>query len=280
MIEIGQYNTLRVARDTSVGLFLEDEEENDVLLHGKFIPEGGLKEGDEVEVFIYKDNEGRDIATTQQPKLTAEEFALLEVTSVTKFGAFVDIGLDKELLVPFMEQARKMEVGEFHLVFMYLDGLTDRLAGSTKLEQFLDNEELDLKENEAVDIIFWKPTDLGYKVIVNEEHIGLVYSDQLYEYIPIGTRRQAFVHKIRTDNKIDIRLQKFGYAKVEPNAQKILTLLKEQNGFLELTDKSSPEKIKKILGMSKKTFKKAIGSLYKQKRISLEPTGIQLTDAE
>ena len=137
-----------------------------------------------------------------------------------------------------------------------------------------------MKENEAVDIIFWKPTDLGYKVIVNEEHIGLVYSDQLYEYIPIGTRRQAFVHKIRTDNKIDIRLQKFGYAKVEPNAQKILTLLKEQNGFLELTDKSSPEKIKKILGMSKKTFKKAIGSLYKQKRISLEPTGIQLTDAE
>lgn len=278
MIEIGQYNTLRVARDTSVGLFLEDEEENDVLLHGKFIPEGGLKEGDEVEVFVYKDNEGRDIATTQQPKLTVEEFALLEVTSVTKFGAFVDIGLDKELLVPFMEQARKMEVGEHHLVFMYLDGISDRLAGSTKLEQFLDNEEIELEENEEVDIIFWKPTDLGYKVIVNEEHIGLVYSDELYEFIPVGTVRKAFVHKIRPDNKLDIRLQKRGYAKVEPNAQKILTLLHEQNGFLKLTDKSSPEEIKRTLSMSKKTFKKAIGSLYKQKRITLEPNGIQLTD--
>lgn len=276
MIELGQYNTLRVARDTPVGIFLEDDEENDVLLHGKFIPEGGLKEGDEIEVFIYKDNEGRDIATTQTPKIIVEEFALLEVTSIDKYGAFVDIGLDKELLVPFMEQAYKMEVGKSYLVFMYVDGLSDRLAGSTKLEQFLDNEEIELEEGAEVDVIFWKQTDLGYKVIVNDEHIGLVYANELFSKPQAGTRTTGYVRKVREDNKLDIRLQKDGYEQIEPTAQKILELLQKEDGFVPLTDKSSPEAIKKWLGISKKMFKKSIGNLYKQKLILLEVEGIRL----
>ncbi len=276
MIELGQYNTLRVARDTPVGIFLEDDEENDVLLHGKFIPEGGLKEGDEIEVFIYKDNEGRDIATTQTPKITVEEFALLEVTSIDKYGAFVDIGLDKELLVPFMEQAYKMEVGKSYLVFMYVDGLSDRLAGSTKLEQFLDNEEIELEDGAEVDVIFWKQTDLGYKVIVNDEHVGLVYANELFSKPQAGTRTIGYVRKVREDNKLDIRLQKDGYEQIEPNAQKILELLQKEDGFVPLTDKSSPEDIKRWLGISKKMFKKSIGNLYKQKLILLEVEGIRL----
>lgn len=278
MIKLGEYNNLCVARDTEVGIFLEDDEEQVVLLPGKFIPEEGLEVGDYIEVFVYKDNEGRDIATTQIPKITVENFEALEVSSIGPFGAFMSMGIDKDLLVPFMEQNQKMEEGKSYVVFMYLDAMTNRLAGSAKLEQFLDNEYPELEEKEEVEVLFWKFSDLGLKVIINEEYEGLIYHNNLFEKITLGDRRKAYIHHIREDGKIDVRLQKKGYAHVEPNAQKIMIALGENEGFLPLTDKSTPELIKQQLSMSKKTFKKAIGSLYKEKTITLEKTGIRLIE--
>ncbi|MCH2021282.1 MAG: S1-like domain-containing RNA-binding protein [Saprospiraceae bacterium] len=275
MIELGKYNLLEVARDTDSGLFLEDKEGNSVLLPGKFIPEG-TEVGDFLEVYIYRDNEGRLTATTQEPKITLYEFAYLEVALVGKHGAFLFYGIDKDLFVPFREQKQKMEEGRSYLVYMYLDGQTDRLTGSAKIEQFLDNADLEVLEGDEVLITVWKNTDIGTNVIVNNKYIGLIYKNELFEKLYIGDVRTAYVHKIREDGKIDVRLQKDGYTKVESSAKKILDILIRKDGFLLLTDKSSPDRIKKELGMSKKTFKKSIGSLYKKKLIEFEEKGIRL----
>lgn len=274
-MELGKYNLLEVARSTPHGLFLEDPEGNDVLLPGKFIPEGTAV-GDHLEVFVYRDNDERLIATTEEPKITLYDFAYLEVTDVNDYGAFVDYGIGKELFVPFREQHVKLEVGRSYLIYMYLDGQTDRLTGSSKIEQFLDNEEVELEEGDEVLITVWRYTELGANVVVNNEHKGLIYKNEVFEKMPIGTVRTAYVKRIREDGKIDIRLEKDGYAKVEPNAQKILDVLKRRDGYLLLTDKSAPERIKQELGMSKKTFKKSIGALYKQRLIQLEEKGIRL----
>jgi len=275
MIELGKYNLLEVMRDTGSGLFLEDTEGNDVLLPGKFIPPD-TEVGDFLEVYIYRDNEDRIIATTQEPRITVYEFAYLEVTSVGNHGAFLNYGVDKDLFVPFREQNLKMEEGRSYLVYMYIDGQTDRLAGSAKIEQFLEFEDLDIRIGDEVLITIWKRTDLGTNVIVNNKYSGLIYENELYEKLYTGDVKTAYVHNIREDGKVDIRLQKDGYSKIEPSAQKILNLLKKREGYLLLTDKSSPERIKRELGMSKKTFKKSIGALYKQKMILLEEEGIRL----
>jgi predicted RNA-binding protein (virulence factor B family) len=278
MIELGKYNLLEVMRSTPHGLFLEDKEENDVLLPGKFIPEGTAV-GDYLEVYIYRDNEERLVATTEEPKFTLYEFAGLKVSDVNAHGAFVDYGVGKDLFVPFREQRVKMEVGNYYLVYMYLDGETDRLAGSTKVEQFLDLvdlEEDELAVGDEVSIMVWSKSELGTNVIVNNRYKGLIYANELFEDLTVGMPKVAYINRVREDGKLDIRLEKDGYAKVEGNAQKILDLLKERRGYLLLTDKSSPDLIKKELGMSKKTFKKSIGALYKQKIILLEDKGIRL----
>lgn len=278
MIELGKYNLLEVMRSTPHGLFLEDKEENDVLLPGKFIPEGTAI-GDYLEVYIYRDNEERLVATTEEPKFTLYEFAGLKVSDVNAHGAFVDYGVGKDLFVPFREQRIDMVEGNYYLVYMYLDGETDRLAGSTKIEQFLDLvdlEEDELAVGDEVTIIVWGTSELGTNVIVNNRYKGLIYANELFEDLTVGMPRTAYINRIREDGKLDIRLEKDGYAKVEDNAQKILDLLKERKGYLLLTDKSSPDLIKKELGMSKKTFKKSIGALYKQKIILLEDKGIRL----
>lgn len=278
MIELGKYNLLEVMRSTPHGLFLEDKEENDVLLPGKFIPEGTAV-GDYLEVYIYRDNEERLVATTEEPKFTLYEFAGLKVSDVNAHGAFVDYGVGKDLFVPFREQKIPMVEGNYYLVYMYLDGETDRLTGSTKVEQFLDL--VDLEEDEIavgdeVSIMVWGKSELGTNVIVNHRFKGLIYANELFEELTVGMPRTAYVNRVREDGKLDIRLEKDGYAKVEDNAQKILDLLKKRDGYLLLTDKSSPDLIKKELGMSKKTFKKSIGALYKQKIILLEDKGIRL----
>ncbi|MGH1335184.1 MAG: CvfB family protein [Aureispira sp.] len=276
MIAIGQYNLLEVARSTPHGLFLEDKEGESVLLHGKFIPEGTAV-GDMIEVYVYKDNEDRPIATTQEPAFTLYEYALLKVTDINTHGAFVDYGVDKDLLVPFREQQEPMELGESYLVYLYLDGQTDRLTGSTKIEQFLEEEEPEgLEQGDEVLVTIWKPSELGINVIVNNQYRGLIYHNEVFQTLEIGDRVSAYIAQVRSDGKLDIRLDKDGYEKVEPNAQKILDLLEKRAGFILLTDKSSPEQIKQQLGMSKKTFKKAVGSLYKEKRITLEDKGIRL----
>ena len=277
MIEIGKYNVLEVLRDTSSGLFLggDEEEDQDVLLPGNYIPEG-TSIGDKIEVFIYNDSEDRVIATTLKPKITLHQFACLQVKMVTKMGAFLDWGLNKDLFVPFREQNGRMQEGRYYVVYLYLDKETNRLVASSKVNRFLYNQALTVEEGEEVDVLFWETTDLGMNVIINHVHKGLVYHNELFSKVKPGDIRKGYIKKIREDNKIDVTLQKPGYQNTEPNAQRILSKLKEEDGFLPLGDHSSPAEITRQLEMSKKTFKKAIGLLYKQRVIRLEKDGIYL----
>jgi predicted RNA-binding protein (virulence factor B family) len=273
-MEIGHYNTLKIARETKVGLFLTDGKE-DVLLPIKYTPKE-YKIDDEIIVFVYLDHEERPVATTLEPYILLDEFGLLRVNYVNKFGAFLDWGLEKDIFVPFKEQARPMEKGKRYLVFAYMDEKTNRIVASSKTNQFLNNENITVQIGEEVDLIISHITDLGINVIINDIHKGLLYKDQVYDDIRTGDRMKGFIKTIRPDNKIDVSLQKLGYENIEPNAEKILDELRASKGFLKLNDTSNPDDIKTVLKMSKKTFKKAIGALYKEKRIEIKDDGIYL----
>ncbi|MCQ0112434.1 S1 RNA-binding domain-containing protein [Zhouia amylolytica] len=275
MIKIGEYNTLEILRLTSVGLFLGDEEENDILLPNKYVPVN-YEIGDKLKVFCYLDHDERPIATTLKPKIILNNFALLQAVEVNEIGAFMDWGLEKHLFVPYREQARKMEKGKWYLVYLYMDEETDRLVASSKTNNFISNEELSVEKFEEVDLIVSRHTEMGVEVIINQRHKGLVYENEIYSDLHLGDRLKGVVKKIRDDHKIDISLQQIGYKNIEPTAQKILKELEDNNGFLGLHDKSDADLIKEMLGMSKKSFKKAIGSLYKQKLIQIKEDGIYL----
>ena len=274
-MELGKINSLVIDRDTAPGLFLQDEEGNDVLLPGKYIPET-YEIGDRLDAFVYLDNEQRIIATTLKPLIQLHEFKWLRVNQVTKHGAFVDIGIEKDLFVPFKEQARPMQAGKHYLIYMFLDEKTDRLVGTSKINKFLDNSELTVAKFDEVDIIVSHMTDLGINVIINGKHRGMLYDNEVFQDLRVGDELKGIIKKIRPDNKIDVSLEQIGYRKIEPNAQKVLQTLEDNEGYLLLTDKSNPETIKQVLNMSKKTFKKAIGSLYKQRIIDIKEDGIYL----
>ena len=275
MIKLGEYNTLEILRDTEPGLFLGDGDENDVLLPNRYVPEV-FEIGDKIEVFVYLDNEERPVATTDKPFIKKGDFALLRCNQVTDFGAFLDWGLVKELFCPFKEQAFKMKAGGWYLVHCYLDEETERLVASSKTNQFLDNKELTVAQFDEVDLIVSHPSDLGMNVIVNKTHLGLVFADDIYKDISVGDRLKGIVKKVRPDNKLDILLNQIGYRNIEPNAEHILNELHDNGGFLPLHDKSDPEQIKDVVQMSKKSFKKAIGSLYKERQIEIKDDGIYL----
>lgn len=275
MINLGEYNTLEVLRDTEPGLFLGDGDDNDVLLPNRYVPEV-FEIGDKIEVFVYLDNEERPVATTDKPYIKKGDFGLLRCNQVTKFGAFLDWGLVKELFCPFKEQAFKMKAGGWYLVHCYLDEETERLVASSKTNHFLDNKELTVSQFDEVDLIVSHPSDIGMNVIVNKKHLGLVFNDDIYKDISVGDRLKGIVKKVRPDNKLDISLNQIGYRNIEPNAEHILFTLQDNDGFLSLNDKSDPEDIKEHLQMSKKSFKKAIGSLYKDRLITIENEGIRL----
>ena len=277
MIEIGKYNTLTILRDTKVGLFLGNgNEAEDILLPNKYVPEH-FEIGDEMTVFVYLDHEERPVATTLEPYILLNEFALLRVNYVNQIGAFLDWGMEKDILAPFREQARPMEKGKRYLVYLYMDEKTNRLVATSKINQFLKNDNLTVERGEEVDLIVSHITELGINVIINEKHKGLLYKDEVYdETIRTGDRLRGYIKTIRPDNKIDVSLEKLGYERIEPNAQKILDELRASRGFLRLNDNSHPEDIKTVLQMSKKTFKKAIGSLYKDKLIEIKDDGIYL----
>ncbi len=277
MIQIGKYNTLRILRTTNVGLFLGfDEDSEAILLPNKYVPKQ-FEIGEEIVVFVYLDHEERPVATTLEPYILLNEFALLRVNYINNFGAFLDWGMEKDIFVPFKEQARPMEKGKRYLVYLYMDEKTNRLVASSKTNQFLDNEFLTVENGEEVDIIVSHITEIGVNVIINEKHKGLIYKNEIYDdRIRTGDRLRGFIKLIRPDHKIDVTLEKLGYDKVEPNAQKILDELKASRGFLRLNDNSHPEDIKTVLQMSKKTFKKAIGALYKDKLIEIKDDGIHL----
>lgn len=277
MIEIGKHTTLTILRETDPGLYLgvDQEAEEVVLLPHKYKPET-YKIDDEIKVFIYLDYDERPIATTLEPFVELNGFGYLRCADVTKHGAFMDWGLEKHLFVSFKEQARPMKVDNWYIVYMYLDDQTTRLAGSSKTNQFLQNENLTVQTYEEVNILVTHLTDKGANVIINGVHKGLIYLEDIFEDIRTGDRLKAFVKKIREDNKIDIVLQPPGYRSIEPNAQYILEELKAAGGFIPLHDKSNPDTIKDTLGISKKSFKKAIGSLYKDKQIVIKEDGIEL----
>ncbi len=275
MINIGQYNKLKILRETSVGLFLGSKDGEDILLPNKYVPEN-FDIGDEIEVFCYLDHDERPVATTLKPYITLNHFSLLQVKEVNQIGAFLDWGLEKHLFVPFREQARKMEAGKRYLVYMYLDEETERLVGSSKTNRFIDNSELTVHETEEVNLIISRYTDLGVEVIINEKHKGLIYNNELFRKVNLGEKLIGYIKKIRPGNKLDISLQQSGYKNIEPSAEKILDVLRSQNGFLRLNDKSNPDEITDLLQMSKKTFKKALGNLYKQKLVVIKEDGIYL----
>lgn len=277
MIEIGKHTTLTILRETDPGLYLGVEEgaEEVVLLPHKYKPET-FEIGDEIRVFIYLDYDERPIATTLEPFVELNGFGYLRCADVTKHGAFMEWGLEKHLFVSFKEQARPMKVDNWYIVYMYLDEQTNRLAGSSKTNQFLQNDNLSLQTFEEVNILVTHLTDKGANVIINGIHKGLIYLEDIFEDIRTGDKLKAFVKKIREDNKIDIVLQTPGYKSIEPNAEYILEELKASGGFIPLHDKSDPNTIKDTLGLSKKSFKKAIGSLYKDKQIVINEDGIEL----
>ena len=274
MIEIGKYNTLKIARATKVGLYLTDSE-TDILLPNKYVPKE-YEIGGEIAVFVYLDHEERPVATTLEPYIFLNEFALLRVNYTNKFGAFMNWGMEKDLFVPFKEQARPMEQGKRYLVYMYLDEKTNRLVGSSKTNQFLNNDEITVEVGEEVDLIVSHITDVGINVIINEKHKGLLYKNEVFEDLRTGDRIVGYIKTIRPDGKIDVSRQPFGMERIDASAQAILDELKASRGFLRLNDDSHPEDIKTVLQMSKKTFKKAIGTLYKQKLIDIKEDGIYL----
>lgn len=275
MIKLGVYNILKVERETPQGIYLSSEDNDEVLLPNRYVPED-IFPGKEIEVFVYKDSEDRPVATTQKVFLLLGEYAMLKVVKLTKFGAFMDWGLDKNLLVPFSEQNIDMEEEKSYPIYLYLDEETQRLAGSTRLDDFFDNNQLELEIDQEVDIFIFEETSLGYKVIVNNKYTALLYHNEIFQKIAIGDTKKAYVKKIREDNKVDVSLEKSGYTNIDSFAQQIMQSLENNMGFLALTDKTDAEIIKNELQMSKKNFKKAIGYLYKNKKIELKEDGIYL----
>ncbi|MFT4522655.1 MAG: putative RNA-binding protein (virulence factor B family) [Bacteroidia bacterium] len=277
MIEVGKLNKLTVLRDTSVGMFLGDLLGGEVLLPIKYIPEN-TKVDDELEVFIYKDSEDRIIATNLTPLAQLNSFACLTVSDVSSVGAFLDWGLEKDLLVPYREQNIHLEVGKKILVYVYLDETSNRIVASCRLKKFLSEDTPTFEEGEEVDLIVWHPTELGYNVLINEQFSGVVYANEIFEKLHQGERRKGYIKQVRPDGKIDVSLQKLGYDQVLSSIDPILQKLQDAGGTLPIGDKSDPDLIYRLLGMSKKNFKKAIGSLYKAGKIEIEPNSIRLKE--
>jgi predicted RNA-binding protein (virulence factor B family) len=275
MAEIGKVNTLRVVKEVDFGMYLDGGEHGEILIPKRYVPENTQPE-DIIEVFIYLDSEDRIIATTEKPYIKIGEFAMLKVVSVTPMGAFLDWGLMKDLFVPFREQKQKMEDGKWYIVTMYLDSETKRLVASAKIEKFLDNLPPDYRTGDEVDLLIAGETDLGYNAIINNKHLGVLYKNEVFQPLKRGDRIQGYIKKVREDEKIDLVLQKPGYGKIDDISQRIVDVLKNHAGFIPVTDKSDPDEVYNLFGVSKKTYKKAIGALFKLRIIDIEDKGIRL----
>lgn len=274
-MELGIFHELTIDRFTSVGAFLTDGKE-EVLLPKKYLNKDH-DTGQKIKVFVYLDHEERPIATTLVPFAIKNQFAWLQVSYINEFGAFLDWGLEKDIFVPYREQARPMELGHRYLVYIYEDKISKRLVASSRTSRFLSTESPNYQVGEEVRVLVSHSTDLGFQVIVDQKYKGMVYKNQIFQKdIKPGVHRAAYVTKVRTDGKIDVQFEKPGHQKIDQHAQQILALLKLQSGFLALTDKSSPEEIYDLLSMSKKNFKNAVGQLYKQKLIELSANGMKL----
>jgi len=275
MVEIGKINTLEVVRETDNGLYLDGRELGEILMPRKFITEEVRNKG-WADVFVYTDSEDRLVATTESPFAKVGEFAFLKVMETSRFGAFLDWGLPKDLLVPFREQKADMVDGRSYIVYLFVDLVTNRIAASAKIDKYLDNTPPEYEPGDEVELLITEETDLGYKAIVNNEHWGMLYKNQVFQTLEKGQKVTGYINKVRDDDKIDLLLEKPGYEKVDAVSQKILDELKQNRGFMAVTDKTSPEMIQLMFGTSKKNFKKAIGNLYKKRMITFDLDGIRL----
>ncbi len=273
-MNIGSHNRLKVLRFTPPGAYLGNESGEEVLLPTKYIPDR-LQVDDELDVFVYRDSEDRIIATTLKPHAEINQFGYLYVKDVNKFGAFLDWGIEKDLMVPFREQIGKMEKGNSYLVYVYLDPKTQRLVATQKIQGYFENSTINLEEGEEVDLLIGEETELGLNVVINNRFKGLIYANEIFTDLMIGDHTKGYVKNIRPDKKIDVSLQKTGLDNLEEGAAIIMKTLEANNGSLSLTDKSSPEDIQFHLQMSKKTFKRSLGILYKKRLVQLTAEGIR-----
>ncbi|TKB53680.1 CvfB family protein [Ferrimonas aestuarii] len=275
MAKIGHYNRLKVARLSDYGVFLDGGNFGHVLLPNKYVPEG-TDIGSEVDVFLYFDSEDQLIATTQKAKGSLGEFVLLQVVDVNKAGAFMDWGLDKDLLVPYNQQKIPMEKGRHYVVYIYQDRHTERLAASSKLDRFVSEKPGKFKHMQEVDLLLTNKTDLGFKAIVNDSYWGVLYHNELFKEVRVGQRVKGFIKRVREDGGIDLTLNPPAHKQVDELGQKILAHLERNDGFSPLGDKADPEVIKRIFRVSKKVYKRTLGDLFKSGRIQIDPDGIRL----
>jgi len=274
-INVGQFNLMRVDRKVDFGFYMDDGAEG-ILLPKRFVP-AGLQIDDTISVFVYHDSDNRLIATTQEPFAVVGDIAALKVVALTNQGAFLDWGLMKDLFVPVSQQLSSMRLGGKYLVKLYLDKQTGRVAATEKIDNQISNDILTIKEGEKVKLQVYRESDIGYVVIVNQVHQGLVYKNEVFTHLHIGQMiEEGFVKKIREDNKLDIGIGKQGVEKLDDDQVKLIQLLKLHKGFLPYHDKSSPEDIYAFFGISKKAFKMNVGILYKAKKITIEDGGIRL----
>lgn len=275
MAILGKINPLKVVKEVDFGLYLDGGSDGEILLPIRYVPEN-TKIGDVIPVFIYNDSEDRLIATTEKPYVMVGEFACLEVVSVSEIGAFMEWGLMKHLFVPFREQKAKMVEGGAYPIFVYVDFDSKRITASAKLNKFIDTSSPELTEGQEVDLLIYQQTDLGWKAVINQQYSGVLYKNEIFQDLYIGKILKGFVKQIREDDKIDLMLQKPGFEKIDDFSIKLHELLKEAGGFLPISDKSPAEEIYNRFGISKKTYKKAVGDLYKKRLIIIEDTGIRL----
>ncbi len=275
MVEIGKMNSLAVVRQCEFGLLLDGGQNGEILLPKRYVPKTWAA-GDPLDVFVFRDSEDRLTATTKHPKAMVGEFALLQVKETSTIGAFLDWGLPKDLLVPFREQRMPMKKGQSYLVHIYLDRVSGRIVASSKLDKFLEESRRFYKVGEQVDLIIWQRTDLGYKAIINNERWGMVFHNEVFQPLERGQRMDGYIKQVRPDGRIDLLLNRPGYGKVTELTDVILEHLRSHDGFMPVTDKTPPEKINALFGVSKKTYKKAIGALYKKRLIEFSEEGTRL----
>lgn len=275
-IRLGRYNQLTVVKEVDFGVYLDGDEDGEILLPKRYVPEGCVV-GDMLNVFIYLDMDERLVATTLEPYAQVGDFACLEVAWVNQYGAFLDWGLMKDLFIPFREQTVKMQKGHRYVVYVELDEESFRIMATAKVEKYLSDEMPDYQSGEEVDVMIWQRTDLGYKVIVDNKFGGMIYHNEIFQPLEIGMKLPAYIKQVRPDGKIDLELQKAGAHQVGDFSGKLLQFIKDHGGYTSINDKTDAEIIYGTFGVSKKIFKKAVGDLYKKRLIVLEEGGIRLS---
>jgi uncharacterized protein len=276
MVNVGEYNTLKVVKEVDFGMYL-DGNPDEILLPKRYVP-AGLKIDDEINVFVYHDNEGRLIATTDRPVAVVGEIAMMQVASVTPHGAFLKWGIMKDVFIPLSYMEHRMKEGDKRLVMLVIDAQTGRVTATEKIDHFLSNLELTIKINDEVDLVIFQKTDIGYKVIINSKHMGVLHYNEVFRELEIGEKLKGFIKNLRPGNKIDVSPGTKGYTRVKSEEDRIIELLRNNSGYLPYNDKSDPETIYAFFGMSKKTFKMTLGALYKKRQIEFTQTGTKLVE--